>query len=43
MSTLATNSDTAPTVWRPPQGLQGLAAVPVGGSRAKTDQNSHVI
>ena len=43
MSTLATNSDTAPTVWRPPQGLQGLAALPVGGSRARAKHKSHVI
>ena len=32
---LATNSDTAPPDWRPPQGLQSLAAVPVGGGRAR--------
>ena len=32
---LATNSDTAPPDWRPPQGLQSLAAVPVGGGTAR--------
>ena len=35
MSALATHSDTAPPDWRPPQGLQSLAAVPVGGGRAR--------
>ena len=31
MSVLATHSDTAPPVWRVPEGLVGLAAVPVRG------------
>ena len=43
MSALATNSDTAPPVWRAPECPKGLAAVPVGGSRAKTEQKSHII
>ena len=34
MSVLATHSDTAPPVWRAPEELVGLAAVPVGGSGA---------
>ena len=29
-----TISNQAPAVWRPPQGLRGLASVPVGGGRA---------
>ena len=29
-----TISNQAPAVWRPPRGLRGLAAVPVGGGRA---------
>ncbi len=32
-----TISNQAPTVWRPPQGLRGLASVPVGGGRARAD------
>ena len=30
-----TISNQAPSVWRPPRGLQGLAAVPVGGGRTR--------
>ncbi len=30
-----TISNQAPAVWRPPQGLRGLAAVPVGGGRTR--------
>ena len=41
--TQAHSSDTAPPVWRAPECPKGLAAVPVGGSRAKTEQNSHII
>ena len=33
----ATNSDTAPPVWRAPEGPEGQAAVPVGGGRAWPD------
>ena len=29
------NSDPAPLVWRAPEGPEGLAAVPVGGGRAR--------
>ena len=29
------NTQTPPTDWRPPRGLRGLAAVPVGGGRAR--------
>ena len=29
------NSDPAPQVWRAPEGPEGLAAVPVGGGRAR--------
>ena len=32
-----TISNQAPAVWRPPRGLRGLAAVPVGGGRARAD------
>ena len=32
-----TISNQAPAVWRPPQGLRGLASVPVGGGRARAD------
>ena len=32
-----TISNQAPAVWRPPQGLRGLAAVPVGGGRTRAD------
>ena len=31
----ATHSDQAPLVWRAPEGPEGLAAVPVGGGRAR--------
>ena len=31
----ATHSNTAPPVWRAPEGPEGLAAVPVGGGRAR--------
>ena len=31
----ATHSDQAPPVWRAPEGPEGLAAVPVGGGRAR--------
>ena len=34
MSVPATHSDTVPPVWRPPEGLVGLAAAAVGGSGA---------
>ena len=30
-----TISNQAPAVWRPPQGLRGLASVPVGGGRTR--------
>ena len=32
-----TISNQAPAVWRQPRGLRGLAAVPVGGGRARAD------
>ena len=35
--TKRTISNQAPAVWRPPRGLRGLAAVPVGGGRARAD------
>ena len=31
----ATHSNTAPPVWRAPEGPEGLAAVPEGGGRAR--------
>ena len=37
MSVLATHSDAAPPVWRVPEGPEGLAAVPVGGRRARAE------
>ena len=33
--TKRTISNQAPAVWRPPRGLRGLAAVPVGGGRTR--------
>ena len=35
MSVLSTHSDTAPPVWRAPEGPEGQTAVPVGGGRAR--------